>query len=163
MSDERAESCESASISNGLVLSIAIVLVASFTPLYLPCLTCSHTHRMLLALILATSYSLSSSPLAPSLTLYSSLCIVQLPGVSVTLRAALTMLQSSSSSLLYPTCYCPHRQRPHHHPPHSCCANHTVLIASYSLRRAYLVILIISYSIGYVVFANVPLFPCKVW
>jgi len=47
--------------------------------------------------LFAASYSLSSSPLAPSLTLYSSLCIVQLPGVSVTLRAALTLSQSSPS------------------------------------------------------------------
>jgi len=52
-----------------------------------------HTRRNLLA----TSYLLSSSPLAPSLISYSSLCIVQLPSVSVTLRAVLTLSQSSPS------------------------------------------------------------------
>jgi len=49
MSDERAEPCESASISSGLALSIAIVLVASFTPSYSPQLT----RHVLLAIILA--------------------------------------------------------------------------------------------------------------
>jgi len=38
-------------------------------------------HRVLLALIVTTSYSLSSSLPAPSLTSYSSLCILQLPSV----------------------------------------------------------------------------------
>jgi len=65
-------------------------------------------HRVLLALIVTTSYSLSSLPPASSLTSYSSLCILQLPGVSVTLRAALTMSQSSLSYLPCPTHYCPH-------------------------------------------------------
>jgi len=59
-----------------------------------------HTRRDLLA----TSYLLSSSLLAPSLTSYSSLCIVQLPDVSVTLRAALTLSQSSPSYSLHLTC-----------------------------------------------------------
>jgi len=37
--------------------------------------------RILLTLIVTTSYLLLSSPPAPSLTSYSSLCILQLPGV----------------------------------------------------------------------------------
>jgi len=49
------------------------------------------------------SYSLSSSPPASSLTSYSSLSILKLPGVSVTLRAALTMSQSSPSYSPHPT------------------------------------------------------------
>jgi len=55
------------------------------------------------------SYSLSSSLPASSLTSYSSLCILQLPGVSVTLRAALTMSQSSPSYSPRPTRYRPRR------------------------------------------------------
>jgi len=55
------------------------------------------------------SYSLLSLPSAPSLTLYSSLCILQLPSVSVTLRAVLTMSQSLPSYSPRPTCYRPHR------------------------------------------------------
>jgi len=62
-------------------------------PSYSSRLSRHHTRRDLLA----ASYSLSSSPLAPSLTSYSSLCIVQLPGVSVTLRGALTLSESSPS------------------------------------------------------------------
>jgi len=79
--DEQAEPCESASVSNGLALSVTIVLVTSFTPSYLPCLTCFHTHCVILTLILAASYLLSFSLLAPSMTSYSSHCIVQLPAV----------------------------------------------------------------------------------
>jgi len=77
-------------------LAKAQVLVVAWRfllPSYSSRLSRHHTHHDLLA----ASYSLSSSPLAPSLTSYSSLCIVQLPGVSVTLRAALTMSQSSPS------------------------------------------------------------------
>jgi len=62
-------------------------------PSYSSRLSRHHTRRDLLA----ASYSLSSLLLAPSLTSYSSLCIVQLPGVSVTLRAALTLSQSLPS------------------------------------------------------------------
>jgi len=53
MRDERAEPCESASVSNGLALFIAIVLAASYLLSYSPRLTSSHTHRLLLAIILA--------------------------------------------------------------------------------------------------------------
>jgi hypothetical protein len=71
--------------------------------------TRSHTHHVLLTLILTAFYSLSSMPLALSLTSYSSLYIVQLSSISVTLRAALTMLQSSPSYLpsflLHLTCH----------------------------------------------------------
>jgi len=69
----------------------ALVLAWRFLlPSYSSYLSRHHTHRDLLT----ASYSLSSSQLAPSLTSYSSLCIVLLPGVSVTLRAALTLSQS---------------------------------------------------------------------
>jgi len=74
-------------------LAKAQALVAAWCfllPSYSSHLSRHHTRRDLLA----ASYSLSSSPLAPSLTSYSSLYIVQLPGVSVTLRAALTLSQS---------------------------------------------------------------------
>ena len=63
------------------VTKLATILVASFSPPYLSRLSCHHTRCVLLALILATSYLLSSSPPAPSLTSYSSMGIVQLPGV----------------------------------------------------------------------------------
>ena len=43
--------------------------------------TCSHTRHVLLALILAASYSLSFLQLAPSVTSYSSRGMVQLPAV----------------------------------------------------------------------------------
>ena len=74
------------------------------------------------------SYSLSSSLLVSSLTSYSSLCILQLPGVSVTLRAVQTMSQSSPSYMPRPTHYRPRRRRPHCHPPHS---RHTHHVVSY--------------------------------
>ena len=69
-------------------------------PSYLSRLSRHHTRRDLLA----ASYSLSSSPLALSLTSYSTLCIVQLPGVFVTLRAALILPQSSPSYSPHLTC-----------------------------------------------------------
>ena len=53
MSDERAKPCESASVSNGLALSIAIVLAVSYLLLYSPRLTSSHTRHLLIAIILA--------------------------------------------------------------------------------------------------------------
>jgi len=125
---------------------------------YSPRLTCNYTRRVLLAIVLATgtlidiilaaSYPLSFSLLAPSLTSYSSLCIVQLPCVSVTLRAALTMSQCSQSYSPHPTCYRPRRRRrahhhpPHHHPPHSCRAHRVVFISSCSSRCAHRVVLI---------------------
>ena len=96
------------------------------SPSYSPRPTCYHQRRVLLALIVATSYSLSSSPPATLLTSYSSLCFLQLPGVSVTLRAALTMSQSLQSYLPCPTRYCTRCWRPHRHPPHSCHAHHLV-------------------------------------
>jgi len=94
------------------ILLIDIVLITSY---------CTSSHHSschsescanyfpTLVIILAASYSLSSSPPAPSLTSYLSLCILQLPGVSVTLRAAITTSQSSPSYSPCPTRYCPHR------------------------------------------------------
>jgi len=66
--------------------------------------------------------------------------------LSVTLRAALTMSQSSPSYSPPPTCYRPRRRRPHHHPPHSRRAHRVVLIALGSSRRAHRVVLIASCS-----------------
>jgi len=74
-------------------------------PSYSSHLSRNHPRRDLLAV----SYLLSSSPLAPSLILYSSLCIVQLPSVSVTLRDALTLSQSSPSYSPHLTCNHTHR------------------------------------------------------
>ena len=68
--------CHSESCANH-VTKLAIILVASYSPLYSLRLTCTHTRRVLLAV----SDSLSFSPPAPSLTSYLSRCIVQLPAV----------------------------------------------------------------------------------
>jgi len=147
-SDELAEPCVSASVSNGLALCFDIILATSNSlsfllpaisltsyssprivplpttvpvtlravlslsqtlPSYLPRPTCYRPRRVTLALIVAMSYLLSSLPPVSSLTSYSSLCILQLPGVSVTLRAALTMSQSLPSYSPRPTHYHPHR------------------------------------------------------
>jgi len=91
------------SMSDEPNLAKAQVLVVAWRfllPSYSSHLSSHHTHRDLLA----ASYLLSSSPLAPSLTSYSLLCIVQPPGVSVTLRAALTLSQSSPSYSPHLTC-----------------------------------------------------------
>jgi len=132
------------------VTKLAIILVASCLPSYLSYLTRHYTCRVLLALILTVSYSLSSSLLVPSLTSYSSLYIVQLPSVSVTLRDALTMsklaiilatsyllssLPPASSSLSSSQSLCSSR--------HAHCV---VLIALCSLHCAHRVLLIVSYS-----------------
>ena len=96
------------SISDEPNLAKAQALVVAWRfllPSYSSCLPRHHTRRDLLA----ASYSLSSSPLSPSLTSYSSLFIVQLPGVSVTLRAVLTLSQSSPS--YSPRLTCNHTRR----------------------------------------------------
>jgi len=85
----------------------AMLTMSQTSPSYSPRPTHYRPRRVFLALIVATSYLLSSSPPASSLTSYASLCILQLPGVSVALRAALTMSQSSSSYLPRPTRYRP--------------------------------------------------------
>jgi len=108
------------------------------------------------ALILVTVYLLSFSPPAPSLTSYSSRCIVQLPAVchsescanhvtKLAIILAVSYLQSYSPR---PTCYRPRRRRCAHdrYPPHSCRAHRVVLIASCSSRRAHRVVLITSHS-----------------
>jgi len=132
-------------MSNPNLAKVQALVVAwrFLLPSYSSHLSRHHTRRDLLA----TSYSLSSLPLVSSLTSYSSLCIVQLPGVSVTLRAALTMLQSSQSYSLRPTCYRPRRrQRAHRHPPHSCRTHRVMLIPLCSSRHAHRVMLIASCS-----------------
>ena len=96
----------SMSVEPNLAKAQALVVAWRFLlPSYWSHLSRHHTHRDLLA----ASYSLSSSPLAPSLTSHSSLCIVQLPGISVTLRAALTLSQSSPS--YSPRLTCNHTRR----------------------------------------------------
>ena len=170
----------------------AALTLSQSSPSYSPHLTCNHTRHVLLAIvlaagtlidiILAASYLLSFSPLAPSLTSYLSRCIVQLPTVchsescanhvtKLAIILAVSYLQSFSPC---PTCYRPCRRRcAHHHPPHSChahrvvliasCssrrAHRVVLIASCSSRRAHRVVLITSCSSRCVVFPNFPLFP----
>ena len=59
----------------------AVLTMSQTSPSYSPHPTRYHPRRVLLALIVTTFYSLSSSPPAPSLTSYSLLCILQLPGV----------------------------------------------------------------------------------
>jgi len=109
----------------------AALTLSQSSPSYSPCLTCNYTRRVLLAIvlaastlidiILAASYPLSFSPLAPSLTSYSSRCIVQLPAVchsescanhvtKLAIILAASYLQSYSP---HPTCYRPRRR--HHH------------------------------------------------
>jgi len=96
-------------LATSTLIDIILVTVYSTTSRCL-CHSESCTYLVTkLAIILAVSYSLSSSPPAPSLTSYLSLCILQLPGVFVTLRAALTMSQSSPSYSPRPTRYRPHR------------------------------------------------------
>ena len=72
----------------------AVLTMSQSSPSYSLHPTRYRPRRVLLAIILAASYSLSSSPPAPSLTSYSSLRIVQLPPVCHS-GAALTMSQSS--------------------------------------------------------------------
>jgi len=52
-SDEQAEPCGSASVSNGLVLCIDIILAASYSLSSSLCLTHSHSRQVLLAIVLA--------------------------------------------------------------------------------------------------------------
>ena len=129
-----------------------------------PCLCHSEScanHAIKLAIILAASYSLSSSP---RLTRYRPR------------RILLALILVASYSLSYspcPTRYRPRRRRPHCHPPYSrrahcvvlttscssCCAHRVVLIALCSSRCAHRVGLIASGLSRRVVFANFPLFP----
>jgi len=130
-------------------------------PLYSSHLSRHHTRRNLLA----TSYLLSSSPPAPSLTSYSPcptcyrsrrrhphshrthhVVLYNFP-LSVTLRAELTMSQSLQSYSPRPTCYRPRRRQcAHRHSPHSCRAHPVVLIALCSSRCAHRVVLMASCS-----------------
>ena len=126
-------------VDSGLALSIAIVLVASFTPSYLPRLT----HHVLLArvvlaagtlidIVLLTVYCTTSQCLC-----HSESCANHVTKVTIVLTAS--YLQSY---LPYPTCYRPRRRRrAHRHPPHSCHAHCVVLITSCSLRRAHCIML----------------------
>jgi len=59
----------------------AVLTTFQTSPSYSSRPTRYHPHRILLARIVTTSYLLSSSQPAPSLTSYLSLCILQLPGV----------------------------------------------------------------------------------
>jgi len=122
--------CHSESCAN-LVTKLAIILAASYLQSYSPHPTCyrphrqhphrHHTRRVLRVLILAASYPLSFSPPAPSLTSYSSRCIVQLPAVChsescanhVTKLAIILAASYLQSYSLRPTCYRPRRQHPH--------------------------------------------------
>jgi len=143
MSDEQAEPYESTSDSNGLALTTTIVLVTSFTPSYLLHLTCSHTRRVLLAVILAASYLLLFSPLAPSLTSYLSHCIVQLPAVCHSESCAnhvtkLAIIRITSYLQSYSSCLIRHYTR------HVLLA--LILTVSYSLSSSPLVLSLTSYS-----------------
>jgi len=91
-------------------------------------------HAIKLAIILAVSYSLSSSPRR---TRYHPR------------RVLLALILVASYSLSYspcPTRYRPRRWHPHCHPPHSRRTHRVVLIASCSSRRVHHVVLIVSGS-----------------
>jgi len=100
-------------LATSTLIDIILVTVYSTTSRCLCNSESCANHVTKLAIILATSYLLSSSTPAPSLSSYSSLCILQLPGVSVTLRAMLTMSQRLPSYSPHPTRYRPHCQHPH--------------------------------------------------
>src|SRR3978361_1622650 len=82
--------CHFESYTNHVTKLATVILVASYSPLYSPHCTRHHTRRILLAIVLAAGILIDIE--------YSSRCIVQLPAVSVTLRATLTMSQSSPLS-----------------------------------------------------------------
>jgi len=108
--------CHSESCANQAV-KLAIILTTSYSLSSSPCLTRYRPHRVLLALVLIASYSLP----------YSS---------------RLNALSYSPC----PTRYRPRRRRPHCHPPHSHRAHRVVLIASCSSRRAHRIVFIASCS-----------------
>jgi len=109
----------------------AALTLSQSSPSYSLRLTCNYTHHVLLAIILtagtlidiilAVSYPLWFSLPAPSLTSYSSRCIVQLPAIchsescanhvtKLAIMLAASYLQSYSPC---PTCYRPHHRHPH--------------------------------------------------
>jgi len=109
MSDERAKPCESASVRSSLALSIAIVLVVSFTPSY----SLRLTHRILLAIVLATGTLVD----IVLLTVYGTTSRCLFHSESCTnLVTKLTIILTASYLQSYsprPTCYRPRRGHPH--------------------------------------------------
>jgi len=125
--------CHSESCANHAI-KLAIILAASYSLSSSPCLTHYRPRRVLLALILIASYSLPySSRLTRSHTRRVRLAIVHSASVLIAI-----LLTSSCSSRL---------------------AHRVVLIASCSSRRAHRIGLIASGSSCRVVFANFHLFP----
>jgi len=130
--------CHSESCANHAI-KLAIILAASYSLSSSPRLTRYRPRRILLALILVASYSLPySSRLTRSHTCRVLLAIVHAAGVLIAILLIVVVLIASCSS---------HR------------AHRVVLIASCSSRRAHRVGLIASGSSRRVVFANFPLFP----
>jgi len=130
--------CHSESCANHAI-KLTIILAASYSLSSSPRLTRYRPRRVLLALILVASYSLPySSRLTRSHTRRVLLAIVHAPGVLIAILLIVVMLIASCSSRR---------------------ADRVVLIASCSSRRAHRVGLIASGSSRRVVFANFPLFP----
>ena len=87
----------------------------------------------------------SSTPPVSSSTSYSHCRIVQLPAVSVPLRAALTI--SPSSTIFSPRLFCDSscRRHPHRH-PHRHRTRHVILDIMHAARILIDIVLIASYS-----------------
>ena len=133
--------CHSESCANHAI-KLAIILAESYSLSSSPRVTRYRPRRLLLAIVLTASYSLSSSPRPTR----SHTCCVLLPPILIT-----------SYSLSYspcPTRYRPRHRRPHCHPPHSRCAHHVVLITSCSSRCAHRVVLIASCRISQLSFVS---------
>jgi len=109
MIDERPEPCESASVSSGLALSIAIVLVASLMPSYSPRLT----RHVLLAIVLAAGTLIDIVLLTVYCTTSRCLCHSESCANLVTKLAVVLAACYMQSYSPYPTCYCPRRWHPH--------------------------------------------------
>ena len=109
MSDEQAEPCESASVSSGLALSIAIILIASFTPSY----SLRLTRRILLAIVLAAGTLIDMVLLTVYCTTSWCLCHSESYANLVTKLAIILAASYLQSYTPRPTCYRPCRWHPH--------------------------------------------------
>jgi len=117
--------CHSASCANHAI-KLTIILAASYSLSSSPRPTCYRPRRVLLALILVASYSLPySSRLTCSHTRRVLLAIVHAAGILIAILLIVVVLIASYSSR---------------------CAHHVMLIASCSSRRAHRVMLIASGS-----------------
>jgi len=142
---------------------LAIILVVSYLPLYLPRLTRSHTHCVLLTIVLAagtlidivlvTVYCTTSQCLC-----HSERCANHVKARHHTRHVVLPIVLAASILIaillivIVLIASCSLR-----------CTHCVVLIALCSSCLTHSVVLIASYSTCRIVFANVSLFPCEVW